>query len=163
MVPLDEEMYRWIHGRDEAFRAYAKGFELCARREHSVLQLSRKLYRRGFSRESVADACSRLLSANALDDRRYAHVWTRSQINKKRHSRMFLAAKLAEAGIRQDIVDEALKEEFNPRDEKTALETAADRLFRKPGMTHEKCTQTLLRRGFSYKDIRVVLAEKSHE
>ena len=156
---IDELLFSFLQSRSEAYAAYAKGFSLCARREHSVTQLKQKLYQRGFSQAAVEDAAIRLEQARALDDVRYAQVWLRSQIRRKRASRAVLAAKLAEAGVSQRIVAEALEELYSSEIELASLANAFEKLNRKPRMTREKFMAALTRRGFSYKSIKKILDE----
>ena len=130
---------------DTVVEIRARALRLLARREHSPLELERKLRPHADSPEDLARLISELKARNQLSEARYAEERVR-----------WLARKYGAAKIRHDLkskgVDPSIVERISSRDD---LERAADilkRKFRAPAATREERARRmrfLQSRGFS--------------
>ena len=151
---VDEQVLEVLNRSSRLVEAFRKGLELCARREHSTLQLRNKLLVRGFPSEAVEEAVARLTALRALDDRRYCRVWTMGQLRRKRYNGFQLRGKLLAAGVGSGIVDEVLLSLHGRDEELASLSAAIKKLKRKAGISDEKIIASLLRKGYQYRDIK---------
>ncbi len=134
-------------------RIRRKAFDLLAGREHSRQQLRLKLLQRSFPDDGVDQVLDDLEERSLLDDRRFAETWTSSRLRRNPEGKARLAAGLAARGVSRGMIEEVLS--GISTDE--ALERAFGKLAARPSMTEEKLVAALMRKGFSYGDIRRIL------
>ena len=80
---------------------------LLARREHSVLEIQRKLQQRGFEDMDIDDAIEKLQANNLLSEERF----TESYINMRKHKGygpLRIEQELKERGVSADLANEFL-------------------------------------------------------
>ena len=80
---------------------------LLARREHSVLEISRKLQQRGFDEATIVDAVDKLQANNLLSDERF----TETYINMRKHrgyGPLRIEQELRERGVDATLIDDLL-------------------------------------------------------
>ncbi|MDG4866848.1 regulatory protein RecX [Guyparkeria sp. 1SP6A2] len=121
---------------------------LLARREHSRLELSRKLADRGFSPEEVEPVLDRLVEEGWQSDRRYAESLLRAR-STRRYGPERIAFELAQQGVDESIVAEAFAAE--PRDwEELARQQLLSRFRAPPKDFPDRARRHrhLVRRGF---------------
>lgn len=82
---------------------------LLARREHSAVELARKLAQRGFEPTAIAASLERLRGGGELSDVRFAHALARHRAGQG-YGELRIRAELAQHGLRDDIADGALFE-----------------------------------------------------
>lgn len=82
---------------------------LLARREHSFVELTRKLGRRGWPAGLVERVLSDLADRGLQSDQRYAESFARSRVAKA-YGPMRIRAELAERGIDRVLIDQTLRE-----------------------------------------------------
>ena len=141
---------------DTAAELRARALRLLARREHSPLELERKLRPHADSSEALANLISELKAKNQLSEARFAEERVR-----------WLARKYGAAKIRHDLkskgVDPSIVERVSSADD---LERAADilrRKFRAPAATREERARRmrfLQSRGFSSEIIFSLLSAR---
>ena len=141
---------------DTAAELRARALRLLARREHSPLELERKLRPHADSSEVLANLISELKAKNQLSEARFAEERVR-----------WLARKYGAAKIRHDLkskgVDPSIVERISSADD---LERAADilrRKFRAPAATREERARRmrfLQSRGFSSEIIFSLLSAR---
>jgi regulatory protein len=138
---------------DTAVELRARALRLLARREHSRLELTRKLAPHAESDEVLRQVLDDLVAKRQLSDERYAEERVR-----------WLARKYGAAKIRHDLKSKGLDPELVERiSSKDDLERAAAilrRRFREPATTREERARRmrfLLGRGFSHEIIRSAL------
>jgi regulatory protein len=141
---------------DTAVELRARALRLLARREHSPLELERKLRPHAESPEALVSLISGLKAGNQLSESRYAEERVR-----------WLARKYGAAKIRHDLkskgVDPAIVERVSSSDD---LERAAEilkRKFRAPAATREERARRmrfLQSRGFSSEIIFSLLSAR---
>ncbi|HHO68381.1 MAG TPA: regulatory protein RecX, partial [Gammaproteobacteria bacterium] len=83
---------------------------LLARREHSVLELRRKLEQRGWQGGPLDEVLDSLVDQNLLSDRRFAEVYTRTRIERG-YGPLRIRAELRERGIDAALAEAALEAE----------------------------------------------------
>lgn len=121
---------------------------LLARREHSRLELARKLADRGFSTDEVEPVLERLVDEGWQSDQRYAESLIRAR-SARRYGPDRIANELAQQGVDEGVVAEAFAAE--PRD---WAELARDQLvarYREPPADfpdRARRHRHLVRRGF---------------
>jgi regulatory protein len=71
-----------LHNPDDAKACRHRAMDLLARREHSRLELERKLTERGFGVECVHSVLERLQEDNLLDEGRFVESFVRSRVGK---------------------------------------------------------------------------------
>lgn len=141
---------------DTAAELRARALRLLARREHSPLELERKLRPHADSSEALANLISQLKAKNQLSEARFAEERVR-----------WLARKYGAAKIRHDLkskgIDPSIVERVSSADD---LERAADilrRKFRAPAATREERARRmrfLQSRGFSSEIIFSLLSAR---
>jgi regulatory protein len=131
----------------------ARALRYLVRREHSRMELVRKLAPHAESEQALNAVVDLLQSKKQLSDERFAEERARSL------SRKYGAAKirqdLKERGIAQDVVDRVSGEGDLER-----ARVILQRKYREPAATreeHAKRARFLQSRGFSYEVIRTVL------
>ena len=82
--------------------------ELLARREHSRLELTRKLTARGFPSDVIEPALEELERAGSLADARFTDTFVRSRVQKGQGPQR-IRAELAQRGIADAAADEVLR------------------------------------------------------
>jgi len=83
--------------------------DLLARREHSVLELRRKLEKRDMPGELVEQALLGLIEDGLLHEGRFAESFVSSRIRKGQGS-LRIRADLSERGVSQALIEQALAE-----------------------------------------------------
>ncbi len=151
------EVYTDLVQAGLAFAAERKALEYLNRSEHSRFGLTRKLTDKGHDATAINKACDYLESRNWLSDRRYAESFLRNRSISRAEGRSRLLGELTSRGVDRHIANEALDEFFEEKDEKQILERAVDKL-RRQGKKEEALERSLLRLGFSYKDIKSALS-----
>ena len=142
-----------------------KSLDLLARRDHSRLELRRKLEKRylapdpdsgspgpdaGYIRDSIGQALDALTERGYLNDLRFAENWVASRLRKRPEGRGALEAGLRARGISRQAAGEILDRVFDTPAEQEALARAAEKLARRGGITREKLISRLVARGFAY-------------
>lgn len=134
--------------RDAALR-------LLARREHSLIELKRKLGQRGWPGDMVDTVLADLAEAGLQSDTRYAESYVRSRAGKA-YGPVRIRAELGERGIDRSLVEHALRE--LDADWFTIAATWYERRYgsEAPEDIKEKSRrqQALARRGFDHAVIR---------
>ncbi len=160
--PVTEEMVASLEGSDTFRQAYSKGLDLLTYRDHSVLELRRKLLRRDFSQDAVSRAVSRLREAGYLDDERFSRNWIESRYRKSPEGSVKLLAGLVKKGVSREIAGRAVADLVDPEREEAAFEEACARLSR-TGRSKESIARALSRKGFSGSKIIDFLSRRAED
>ena len=141
---------------DTAIELRARALRLLARREHSRLELTRKLAPHAESDAALEEVLQRLVEKKQLSDERYVEGRVR-----------WLARKYGAAKIRHDLkskgVDPALVESISAGDDRERAAEILRRKFRAPAATHEERARRmrfLQSRGFSSEIIYSLLSAR---
>ncbi|RMH20707.1 MAG: regulatory protein RecX [Gammaproteobacteria bacterium] len=138
-----------------------KALDLLARREHSALELEKKLLKGGAGREAVDELLTDLADNGWQSDQRFAEQYLQSRINKGWGSRK-ISAELEQRGVSERIIRECLL-----NSETDWVELARKVREKKfghdlPQDWNEKSRQMrfLQQRGFDPEDIRTAMKEE---
>ena len=119
LSPVEEEAFKFAA---ECYKAEKAALRLIARAEQNSLALTAKLERRGFAAAVVKAVISRLLDRNLLDDARYAELWLRSRLSRKKaRSPRWLRISLGKRGIDRNSASIALENTLDPETEYALL------------------------------------------
>jgi regulatory protein len=131
---------------------------LLARREHSRLELARKLIRKGWSEPVVEQVVDELAEANLQSDERYAESYVRQRVDKA-YGPVRIRAELAERGIDQGQAARAMAAE-SPDWFAIAADWYEKRFGSEPPADLKEKSrrqQALARRGFAHEHIRELM------
>ncbi len=137
--------------------AYERALKLLAIREHSSREIHDKLISKGYGKDEVDDAISRLIDEHSLSDERYAASFIRSRLRRNPEGRMVLRMRLREKGVPGDIAEKALSDSWNNEEYLPFLRTYMESLVRKKGEAGARAM--LLRKGFRESEIRRAMEE----
>lgn len=131
---------------------------LLARREHSTVELSRKLVQRGWVESEIDATIDRLAAEELQSDQRFAENYARSRASRH-YGPLRIRAELGERGIGRDLADGAIAD---LEADWPALAAAwYERRYgtAAPDSLKEKSRrqQALVRRGFAHEHIRTLL------
>ncbi|MCD6055415.1 MAG: regulatory protein RecX [Gammaproteobacteria bacterium] len=84
--------------------AYQRAMRFLVLREHSGLELSRKLTQIGFSKEIIETVLQRLISEGYQSDKRYAEAYLKSRSDRG-YGPLAIARDLKERGVDQTIIE----------------------------------------------------------
>ena len=134
--------------------------DLLARREHSVLELRRKLDKRGMSGELVEQALQGLVADGLLDENRFAESFVSSRISKGQGP-VRMRGDLSERGLSGELIEQTLASTGCDWFE-LASQVRARRFGREaPGDYPERARQSrfLQYRGFTSEQIRFAVGD----
>lgn len=154
----DEELRECLIA-SELKRCKDKAMWLISFRDHSRRELVDKL-RRDYSEDCCEQTADRMVELGLIDDERFARRYSADLINLKHLSYRGVRQKLAEKGISRELIDEVTGE--LEIDEEQQIRTIIDKKYSRV-MNDEKgrrrAYNALMRLGFSYRDIKSVMAE----
>ena len=148
---------------------YLRALNLLSRRDHTTVELQRKLAARGFSADSIAELLQQLAGKGYLDDRRFAERWTEAAIRGGRGYGIRILQELKKRGIPREIAAEAVDHAAAEYPEHDSLAAIVSRRFSAfdPASTPLKEKQRvyayLQRRGFSLQAITGFFNTKDEE
>ena len=83
--------------------------DLLARREHGVIELSRKLKIKGFDADLVDEAVAKLLSDNLVSDQRFCESMIHSRFNRG-NGPVKVRYELQNKGVAEHVVDSVMED-----------------------------------------------------
>lgn len=150
---VSEEDYELLL-RELGKRATRRAMHLLEQMERTEHQLREKLARGDYPEACIEEAVSYVKRFHYLDDLRYACSYVRC--HQEKLSRQNLAAKLAQKGVKRELIEQAIEEEYEADETSQIRRLLAKRQF-VPGACDEKefrrTYQYLMRRGFSGSDV----------
>ena len=133
--------------------SYSAAVRLLASRELSEHQLRQRLHKRGFQTPDIDEAIERAKASGAVDDRRVALAFARTQLKVKRHGRLRALRELEAIGVPREIAREAVAEVFGDADEPAMIAQALARRSKRTGALdpaeRRRLHGYLIRQGFS--------------
>lgn len=155
----------WIELTDKI--NYSKAFNKCAdflsRRNHSSKELKEKLLKT-VDEKSAQKAIEKFEELGYIDDEKFAQEYTEHLFKTKNYSPSHVRAELSRKGISKDIANAVLQSfEYDPRE--TIIKIINKTYLRKLNDENgkEKVTAALMRKGFSYGDIKAAFYEIENE
>jgi regulatory protein len=137
---------------------YQKALELLAPRPHFVEQLRQKLSDRDYEYAEVEKTLERLLESGLLDDLETARGFVRTRLRRGPIGRRRMAMELTRRGADEVVVD-AMLEEFFSGSELEAVREAAERWARRGKQDWQALARHLDRKGFAAGSIWTVVEE----
>lgn len=137
--------------------ASARAVGYLANREHSALELSRKLQKAGFDQVEIEDTIAQLQQAGLQSDDRFAESFVSSRANRG-YGSVRIGMELKERGVNSDIITQRLQQadidwfalaievrckrfgEHSPDDFKDRAKQ--QRFLQYRGFTHEQITES---------------------
>lgn len=135
-------------------KAVNKCYDLLSRRDHSVKELRNKLLRT-VDEASADKAIDKMMELGYLDDERYADILLNHLVNEKRMSKSFIKQEMYKRGLSADIIARTLDDAEIDNSSSCAeliLTKYKNKLNVEGGK--EKVIASLMRKGFSYYDIK---------
>lgn len=140
---------------EEGARAYGIALRALTRRDHSEMELRRKLSDKGISAAAVDEVVEKLKRSGYLDDRRFAVRWAESAVRSGRGYGFRLRYDLTMKGVAGDVVSEVLERLGEEFEEGETLKSLMQRKFpafsprEGDGREKKRIMGYLQRRGFS--------------
>lgn len=135
-------------------KAINKAVDLLSHRDHSVKELRDKLIRTA-DVHSADMAIEKMLALGYLDDEKYANILIKHLLESKRFSVSHVRQECYKRGIDRDIVQNVL-DMYAPDNVANAVQLIETKYALKLQQENgrEKVTAALMRKGFSYSDIK---------
>ena len=161
---LSAEQVAQIEQGELRQEVFDKATEYLGQRLHSRSELQRKLKRREYGDAVVDAVLENLERLGYLNDERFAHAKALSAAQHKHHGRRRAYVELVKSGVEQDVAHKALDDVYEAHDSLAVARLLAQKQaprLRKldPPVARRRLVGMLLRRGFSYNDIRPVIDE----
>ncbi len=150
---ISEEEFEQLVEKIERRKAVNKCYDLLSRRDHSQKELERKLLKT-VSYENAKYVTELMIEKGFIDDNKYAEKLF-DYLSGKKYSKSHIIAEMRKRGIDKDIVDNVVSCR-----EIDSVEIICDLLNTKYSLKikaengKEKVISALLRKGFSYSDIK---------
>ncbi len=110
-------------------RCYAAALRFLQYRWNSVVELRRKLRRKGFGDEDVSSTLDRLRAEKWLDDERFAAALVRTR-SRARIGRLRIRNELGAAGVDDETIAQAIAGNVDEEAERAALEVLCRKKIR---------------------------------
>ena len=138
-------------------RVRAKAIDLLARRDHSEKELESKLRSRGGEAADVALVLQDLRGIGLLDDRRFALAFLSYRESKAWGARRY-RQELLLRGVSAEIIDDVMRDMLeSPEGAPLGKLQELVRRDLERGKDAQKVVAAMVRRGFSYGDVKDVL------
>lgn len=154
---ISDEEWKNLFEAIQYRKAVNKAADLLSRRDHSVKELRDKLIRT-VDPQSADKAIEKMLEFGYLDDEKYAKSLIKYLVDTKHYSVSHVRQECFKRGIDRDIVQQLLDED-EPDNVSNALALIEGKYRTKLSQENgrEKVIAALMRKGFSYGDIKSAL------
>lgn len=155
---LTREQYEILVHEILGKRATKRAMHLLEKMDRTEYKLREKLSEGGYPDEAIEDAIGYVKRYHYLDDERYARNYV--FLAQDRKSRKKLSIELYQRGIKKELIDRILEEEYEVDEEKQICQLLEKRGFDPKTCSEkerQKLYQFLLRRGFQSSDICKVM------
>ena len=155
---LTREQYEILVHEILGKRATKRAMHLLEKMDRTEYKLREKLSEGGYPDEAIEDAIGYVKRYHYLDDERYARNYV--FLAQDRKSRKKLSIELYQRGIKKELIDRILEEEYDADEEKQICQLLEKRGFDSKTCSEkerQKLYQFLLRRGFQSSDICKVM------
>ncbi len=140
-------------------RAKLRAMHLLNTMGRTEYQLRQKLVHDLYPEDVIEQAIAYVKSFGYINDKEYARSYIDSRKDKK--SRKELYMQLSQKGVDKELLEEVFDEYYDSVDSQTAIRKLLDKKKYDPEQSSPKDTQKILgylmRKGFSYEDIRQVI------
>lgn len=154
---VDENRLESLKQDDERERAFERCLHYLSFRARSRKEILRYLEKRGFGPEAARSALSRLEDYGYIDDEAFAALWIESRRKGRPRGSFALRHELAEKGVEQQIIDQALAAYDETEAAHHAVSKKAPAWSGLPERERKaKIYNFLKQRGFSFETCRAV-------
>ena len=146
---------------DDEFAAREQAIKLLARREHSRLELQRKLSSREYSAEAIRLALDQLEDERLLSEERFAEVFVRSRAERGKGP-LLIRSEMSTRGVNASLIHAALQAseadwfDIAQRERRKKFGASPPADFK----DRQRQTRFLQQRGFSLEHIRETFASQ---
>ena len=155
---LDDKELAQLTDTAKMDKAYDRALKFISIRRRSEWETRTYLKRKGYEPEFIDQLCARLQEHGYIDDAAFARAWVDNRRLLKAISKRRLQQELRAKRIDGDVIDQVLQED--EADEREVLrELIAKKRSQARYQDNLKLMQYLSRQGYSYDDIKTVLAE----
>ncbi|MCA9342742.1 RecX family transcriptional regulator [Candidatus Saccharibacteria bacterium] len=140
-------------------KAYMQAVELIARRKRSQWEMQQYLKRKGYSNNTTAKILNKLSINKLLDDKDFARAWVENRRLLKHTSKRKLWQELKQKRVADSLITEVLDSDETD-EQKVLAEIIEKKITQTRYKNKEKLMAYLVRQGFSYSDVKDVLADK---
>jgi regulatory protein len=144
-------------------RAKSRALWYLSRSDHSEKALKDKLMAAGFDSNACEEACERMAELDLINDERYARRLV-EYLSASGSSKREIAFKLSSKGISSDIARQILLEDESDEGQKILM--LIERKYKNKLSNEadiEKVFAALIRKGFSFSDVRAALKDYSEQ
>jgi regulatory protein len=162
-VEIDSEELKELKFQSDYVRAKARALWYLDRMDYSEKALYDKLMLKGFDKKASSAVIAKLVELGLLDDRRYAERLCEKLLNSGNSKRAAIQ-KMRQKGLSYDLCKEIL--EKTEADEGDTLSRLIERKYLEKLSDKEnyhKVYAALVRRGFSYSDVRNALKKYTED
>ena len=163
---LSEEKISEIKNYDEYFAGKRIALRFLSYRQRSEKEIRDKLRSKRISTGNIDKIIKSLSELNFINDEQFAKLFLESYLNKKPMGRRLISMKLLEKGIKKDIVENVLIENYKEEDELVKCNELLKKYIKKVKSKNEmekkrKCYKYLLSRGFENEIVREIISSHS--
>lgn len=151
---INEDEWQALVDKINYSKAINKCYDLLSRRDHSVKELKTKLLRT-VDENNAQRAIDRMIELGYLDDEKYAEKLLEYLIENKRMSKAHIKQEMFKRGVPNDIISSLL--EYAEIDNVSSICDLIQTKYRNKLNAEngkEKVIASLMRKGFSYSDIK---------
>lgn len=160
--PVDEARLREMAEREEARRATELALQFLGYRARSREEVRRRLARKGFEEEIIAEVIDRLAGSGLIDDTQFTEAWVRAHSSSRPAGPRRLSWELRRKGVDAEIIRAALGRIDAETELDLALKVGRQKAESVRGeplpVARRKVAAALQRRGFSWEVTSRVLA-----
>ncbi len=133
-------------------------------RPRSTEELREKLLGRGFAQEVIDGVVTEFVKKGFLNDSKFSKLWVESRMTSNPKGAFLLKRELKEKGVKDEIIDQAIKESAGGHNEYEVVKTLAEsRMAALKGLNAAAVKRRLFgylrRRGFAVETIMRVIRE----
>lgn len=158
---LDDVSIQALEQKDAAEEAYQKALKLLNIRPRTEHEMRSRLQEYGFTDEIIEPVIANLLEKNYLNDQQFAAEWIENRTTFRPRGKRLLRIELMKKHVDEEEIQTALA--ALPEEEQLVREAAKKYSNRLKGLDESTFKKRLygflVRRGFSYDDIKPILDE----
>lgn len=160
---INDEEWQTLIDKINYSKAINKCYDLLSRRDHSVKELKTKLLRT-VDENNAQRAIDRMIELGYLDDEKYAEKLLEYLIENKRMSKAHIKQEMFKRGVPNEIISSLL--EYAEIDNVSSICDLIQTKYRNKLNAEngkEKVIASLMRKGFSYSDIKSAFNELEND
>jgi len=110
---VSESLFYLLSEENEKYFIKRKAINLIARRIHSSRELQIKLLQRRFNKKLIDEVIQNLVNSNIINDELFSRIFVEEKARTKYWSRSKLKGELIKRGIKNDVIEIVLTQEFH--------------------------------------------------